>query len=75
MREFMNIVEALREWANTDDLIEQALSLTMQMSAAHGFRKGDDTEFREWCKQRLRAAYDEIMGYVRGVEERGAFHA
>ena len=68
MREFMKIVEArtLREWAEPDDLIDQSLSLTMRMSASHGFRKGDDAEFRQWCEQRLRAAYDEIVAYIRG---------
>lgn len=76
MRQFINIVEAqtLREWANPDDLIAQSLSLTMQMCAAQGFRKGwdgqseggDDTEFRAWCEQRLREAYAEIAAYIRG---------
>lgn len=71
IRQFINIVEAqtLREWSNPDDLIDQAMSLTMAMSSAHGFgknRHASETEFREWCERRLRNAYDEISAYIQG---------
>lgn len=73
----MKIVEArtLREWAEPDDLIDQSLSLTMRMSASHGFRKGDDAEFRQWCEQRLRDAYAEIASYIRGDDSLTIYRA
>lgn len=65
--------EIIREWTNVDHVAE-ALSLTMRMCAAQGYRKdwdgesetGDNTEFRQWCEQRLRDAYAEIKSFIRG---------
>jgi hypothetical protein len=59
--------EILREWADIDPVIE-GLPLAMALCAAQGYRKGwdgesevgNDTEFRQWCEQRVKDAYAKI---------------
>lgn len=58
--------QIVREWAEPDHLISDALSLTMRMCKAHGLGKGDEAEFSQWCEQRLRDAYAEIASHIRG---------
>ena len=56
------------------DRVAEGLPLAMAMCAAQGYRKGwdgesevkDDTQFREWVTQRVKAAYAEISQYIRG---------
>jgi hypothetical protein len=67
--------EILTEWHDIDPIAE-ALPTMMRLASSIGYRKGwdgeskinpkDDTEFREWCIERVKAAYAQITKHIIG---------
>jgi hypothetical protein len=68
MRDLIKLVENAHF-----DPVAEGLPTAMTLCAAQGYRKGwdgksevEDAGFREWCAQRVKAAYAEISTYIHG---------